>query len=186
MPVTQLDAQTALIVIDLQKGIVANQTAHPVADVIAKAAELTRAFRAHGLPVVLVNVTGGAPGRTDRPRNSKPMDGDFAELVPELHAQPTDHYVTKKTWGAFENTGLAAYLKQKGITQVVIVGVATSVGVESTAREAYGLGFNVTIASDAMTDMNGDAHENSMTRVFPKLAEVGTVADVIGKLDARR
>lgn len=182
MPVTQLDKKTALIVVDLQKGIVAYPVAHPIKDVIGNAALLIAAFRRYSLPVVLVNVTGGAPGRTEQPPRG-PFPPDFAELIPELEAQPQDHYVTKKTWGAFAHTDLAEHLKKNGITQVVIAGVATSVGVESTAREAFALGFNVTLVTDAMTDMNADTHHNSVTRIFPKLGEVGVVQDVITLLE---
>jgi nicotinamidase-related amidase len=105
--------------------------------------------------------------------------------VPELNRQPQDHLVTKRTWGAFTNTDLEAHLKTLGVTQVVIVGVSTSAGVESTARQAYELGFNVTLAIDAMTDMNPDAHINSITRIFPKLGETGTTEEIIGLLKQR-
>ncbi len=95
---------------------------------------------------------------------------------------PADHKVTKHTWGAFPNTDLDAFLKEAGVTQVVLAGVATSIGVESTAREAYALGFNVTIATDAVTDLNLAAHENSLTRIFPRLGETGTTREIIDLL----
>ncbi len=179
MPITSLDPKTALVVIDLQKGLLNYPTVHPINDVIKNAAALAEAFRSHGLPVVLVNVTGGAPGRTEQARPQGAFPAGFADLVPELNQQPGDHTVTKQTWGAFTNTDLTAYLKNLGVTQVVIVGVATSIGVESTARHAYELGLNVTLAVDAMTDMNPDAHTNSLTRIFPRLGETGTTQEVI-------
>ncbi len=185
MALTTLDPKTALIVIDLQKGIVALPAVHPMADVIKKAGALTDAFRKHGLPIVLVNVAGGAPGRTEQVRNLAGLPADWAELIPELNRQPDDHTVTKKTWGAFTNTDLDAYLKAQGVTQVVIIGVATSIGVESTARYAYEQGFNVAIAIDAMTDMNADAHANSVARIFPKLGETGTTQDIVALLEKR-
>ena len=185
MPITTLDDKTALIVIDLQKGITSFPTAHPMADVVAKGAALAAAFRRHKLPVVLVNVNGGAPGRTDQPRHAGPFPDGFADLVPELDAQPSDHRVTKLTWGAFTGTGLEFWLKNQGVTQVVMCGVATSIGVESTARYAHECGFNVTLCVDAMTDMNADAHDNSINRIFPRLGETGTTSDVIAALDAK-
>ena len=185
MPVTTLDSHTALIVIDLQKGIAAFPTAHPMAEIVERGAMLAKAFRARKLPVVLVNVTGGAPGRTDQPRHSGPFPDGFADLMPELEAQGSDHRVTKTTWGAFTGTGLEAWLKGQGVTQVVVCGVATSIGVESTARYAHECGFNVTLATDAMTDMNADAHANSLARIFPRLGETGTTAEIIAQLDAR-
>jgi nicotinamidase-related amidase len=186
MKLTTLDPATALIVIDLQKGILGLTTARPAAETIEQAALLAAAFRRHSLPVVLVNVAGGAPGRTEQPFRGGPRPVDASELVPELNQQPSDHTVTKRTWGAFMNTDLDGYLKGRGVTQVVIVGIATSAGVESTARQAHEHGYNVTLAVDAMTDMNADAHDNSVTRIFPRLGETGTTAEVIALLDDRR
>ncbi len=183
MALTTLDPKTALIVIDLQNGIVGLPTATPAAEVIGRAATLADAFRRHGLPVVLVNVDGGAPGRTEQPRRGAPPAG-WSGLVPELRQQPSDILVTKRTWGAFTHTDLDAKLRDLGVTQVVIVGISTSAGVESTARQAFELGYNVTLAVDAMTDMNADAHANSVARIFPRIGETGTTAEIIDLLEA--
>src|SRR6185437_4798016 len=98
----------------------------------------------------------------------------WTELIPELNRQPGDHLVTKRTWGAFTNTDLDRHLQEHDVTQVVVVSVATTAGVESTERHAHELGYHVTLAVDAMTDMNADAHDNSVARIFPKMAETGT------------
>jgi nicotinamidase-related amidase len=180
--ITALDPTTALIVIDLQKGIVSLPLAHGISGVVERAAALADAFRAKRLPVVLVSVDGAAKGRAEQARRSGDFPKDFAEIVPELKQQPSDHAVRKRTWGAFSNTNLAEHLGRLGVTQVVVVGVATSIGVESTARQAHELGFNVTLAVDAMTDMNPDAHANSITRIFPRLGETGTAKDIIDLL----
>ena len=185
MPVTTLDPKTALIIVDLQKGIVTFPTAHPIAGVIQQAGALADAFRRHGLPVVLVNVTGGAPGRAEQSHKLGDLPADWADLIPELNQQPQDHTVTKQTWGAFTNTDLDEYLKKQGVTQVVLAGVATSIGVESTARYAHENGLNVTLAIDAMTDLNADAHTNSVTRIFPRLGETGTAQEIIDLLTKR-
>ena len=185
MAVTTLDPNTALIVVDLQKGVVTRQTApYSPAAVVAKTAELARAFRAHKLPVVLVHVTGGAPGRTEQPRQAPPAP-DGADLVPELDQQPSDHIVAKKSWGAFTHTGLEDHLKAQGVSQVVVAGIATAIGVESTARQAYEAGFNVTLAVDAMTDLKPETHQNSIEHIFPRLGETGSTTDIIGLLDLR-
>ncbi|MBS0341398.1 MAG: isochorismatase family protein [Proteobacteria bacterium] len=185
MPITTLDPCTALVLIDLQKGIVGLPTAHPAADVVQRAARLAAAFRSRGLPVVLVNVVGGAPGRTDpQPARAAPA-ADWAELVPELDAQPQDIRISKKTWGAFTGTGLQAQLQQRGVTQVVLAGISTSIGVESTARQAQELGLNVTLVIDAMTDTNLQAHENSISRIFGRLGETGLAQDVLARLEGR-
>lgn len=144
MAVTTLDPQTALVVIDLQNGIVAFPTAHPVDQVVKHASALADAFRRHGLPVVLVSVAGAPSGRTEQARRGGPLPAGWADLVPELNRQPHDHTVIKRQWGAFTNTGLEEHLKNLGVTQVVIAGVATSIGVESTARQAYEHDLHVT------------------------------------------
>ena len=183
MAVTTLDPKTALVVIDLQKGIVAYPTVHPIGEVVKQARSLADAFRHRGLPVVLVNVAGGAPGRTERPRNSESFPAGWTDLIPEIDRQPSDVVVTKRTWGAFASTNLEDQLKALGVTQVVIVGVATGTGVESTARQAYEQGFNVTLAIDAMTDMRPEAHDYSIAQVFPRLGETGTTQEIIALLE---
>jgi nicotinamidase-related amidase len=183
MALTTLDPKTALIVIDLQKGIVALPTAHPVGDVIARTRALLDAFRQRDLPVVLVNVDRGAPGRTERAFSIRDMPPDWTDLIAELNQQPSDITVTKQTWGAFASTDLDQRLKAKGVTQVVVVGVATGSGVEATARQAYEGGYNVTLAIDAMTDMRAEAHAYSIANVFPRLGETGTTQDVIELLE---
>lgn len=182
MTASLLDPQTALIVIDLQNGITRLPCAHPMASVVERAVTLLDAFRAHGLPVVLVNVAGAAPGRTEQPRPSAPLPADWADLIPEVKQQAGDILITKLTWGAFSNPDLEKQLRARGVTQVVIAGVATSIGVESTARQASERGFNVTLAIDAMTDMSAEAHENSIRRIFPRLGETASTEAIVGLL----
>ena len=185
MPLTVLDPNTALILIDLQQGIVNLPLAHPAASVIANAAQLARAFRAAEKPVVLVNVAAGAPGRTETPRRlPDPLPPNWTDLVPDLAPAPTDIRLTKRSWGAFATTDLGARLDQLGITQVVIGGISTSIGVESTARQAYEHGFNVTLALDAMTDTNKTAHDHAQSYIFPRIGETGTTADILALLTA--
>jgi len=176
MTISAIDARTAPLVVDLQKGIVGLRTAHPVAGVLANAVTLTEAFRRRNLPVVLINVSGGAPGRTEQARPRGEMPSDWTDLVPELGRQSGDHLLTKRTWGAFTNTNLEHYLKQ------MIAGVATSIGVESTARHAYELGFNVALAVDAMTDPSAQTHDYSIKFIFPRLGETGTSQEIVGLL----
>lgn len=185
MTVTTLDPTTALVVIDLQQGLAGFPTAHPLPAVVARAAALARAMRERGLPVVLVNVDGLAPGRADQRMALPPLPPGWTDFIPELGQQPGDHVVTKRRWGAFTDTDLAAHLRGRGVTQVILCGVATSAGVESTARHAHELGFNVTLAADAMTDTNAAAHANSLERIFPRIGEVGSTADILACLAAR-
>jgi nicotinamidase-related amidase len=182
MPLTKLDTISALVVIDLQKGVVAFPTAHPIIDVVNRTAQLARAFRARGLPVVLVNVSGRAPGRTDAgPRDFSPPP-DWTDLVPELDRHPSDILITKQRWGAFLGTTLDEILRGRGVTQIVLAGVSTSAGVESTARSAYDLGYNVTLVLDAMTDRDPDAHRHCVEKIFPRLGETTTTEALLNLL----
>lgn len=178
MTVTTLDPRTALVVIDLQQGIAGSPLAEPV---VAHAVALADAFRAVGLPVVLVNVTAGAPGRTERPRPAADRPDGWADLLPDLG---DGIRVTKRTWGAFHDTGLDEILRAEGVTQVVLAGIATSKGVESTARAAHEHGYHVTIAIDAVGDSDPDAHRNSIERIFPAIGETGTTNAIIALLEA--
>lgn len=182
MPLTKLDPVAALVVIDLQKGIVATPTVHPVGEIVSRTARLARAFRERSLPVVLVNVAGSAPGRTDAGPRKLPLSPDWTDLVPELEAQPSDHKVTKQRWGAFFGTSLDEYLRGRGITQIFLTGVATSIGVESTARCAYDLGYNVVLVVDAMTDRDAESHRQTVEKIFPRLGETETAENVLKAL----
>ena len=178
MPLTQLDSKAALIVIDLQKGIVGFAAELGAADVVKRSAELAQAFRERGLPVVLVNVAGRAPGRTDQSFNRQ-LPPDWAELTPELGAQPGDILITKHRVGAFLDTSLDARLRERGVTQLFLTGIATSMGVEATARSAYDLGYNVVLVSDAATDLSPASHKHAVEVVFPRLSEVDTTENVL-------
>lgn len=183
MPLTTLDPTPALVVIDLQKGVVSGAVAH----VVPNAASLARSFREHDLPVVLVNVTGQAPGRTDAggriDAGSLPVG--WADIIDELEPQPGDHRITKRRRSAFHDTGLDTLLRDLGVTQVVLAGVATSAGVESTARCAHDHGYHVVLATDAMADRDPDCHRHSLERIFPKLGETTTSAEITEHLDRR-
>jgi nicotinamidase-related amidase len=185
MALTLLDPGTALIVVDLQKGLTGLPAIHPMDDILGRARALAEAFRERGLPVALVNVAGGAPGRAEHPRPALPRAEGWTDLAPELDRQAGDIVVTKRTWGAFASTDLEAQLKARNVTQVVIAGVATGTGVESTARQAYEQGFNVTLALDAMTDLRAEAHDYSIRNVFPRLGETGNSRQIIDLLPSR-
>lgn len=179
MPIDTLNSHPAVIVIDLQAGTLSNPTVHPAADVVGKSVELINAFRAKGLPVVLATVVGSPAGLNNYGGGARQYPAEFSVLAPELNQQPTDILVTRSTWSAFAGTDLEQSLVKLGVTQVVLAGVATSFGVESTARGAYDLGFNVVIATDAITDLRAESHEGTVARVFPVLSQTATVAEII-------
>ena len=183
MPLTTLDPVPALVVIDLQKGIVSDA----VAQVVPPAAALAKAFRQRELPVVLVNVTGRAPGRTDAGGHggTGTLPAGWADIIDELGPRPGNHLITKRRRSAFHDTGPDTLLRDLGVTQVVLAGVSTSSGVESTARSAHDHGYHVVLATDAMADPDPESHRHSLERVFPKLGETTTSAEIVGFLDRR-
>ena len=158
-------------------------TLHSASEIVGRSAQLARAFRARGLPVILVNVTAAPPGRTDAGPRTFQLPPDWTEFVPELEQHPADHLVTKQRWGAFIGTSLDAYLREKGVTQVVLTGIATSAGVESTARSAYDHGYNVVLAVDAMTDRDADTHRHCVEKIFPRLGETATTDSLLALLN---
>ncbi|MYW64055.1 isochorismatase family protein [Streptomyces sp. SID8379] len=186
MALTAIDPMPALVVIDLQKGIA--PTGSPFAPVVERSARLAAAFRRHELPVILVNVTAAPPGRTETARVGRgtALPAGFADLVDELDVQPGDHLVGKRRRSAFHDTGLDTLLRDLGVTQVVLTGVSTGSGVESTARSASDHGYHVVLATDAMDDPDTAIHENSVRRVFPKLGETATTAEIIDMMEATR
>jgi nicotinamidase-related amidase len=188
VPITAVDPKTALVVIDLQNSLkAAPGTPYSVAEIIDRTVELADAFRKRSLPVVLVRVSirpdgsDWVPGRTEQGRRTPAVDAlaGADQIIDELAGHPEDIVVTKRNWGAFHGTDLDIQLRRRGITQIVLTGIATSFGVESTARAAHEHGYHVTIATDAITDLNPDAHTNSITRIFPRLGETGTTAEVL-------
>jgi len=191
MTLTTLDDRTALVIIDLQQGIAAAPTQpHAATDVVSRTAELARAFRRRDLPVLPVRVSfadDGAdllPGRTEQPRTARATPDGWDRLVDELVDQ-RDSVVTKHNWNAFHGTDLDVQLRRRGVTQIVLTGIATSIGVESTARAAYEHGYHVTLATDAMSDLSEDAHHHSIGWIFPRLGETGTTAEVLALLADR-
>jgi nicotinamidase-related amidase len=184
--ITLPTASTALILIDLQKGIVAHQFApYSFEAVLAKGKELARRFRGAKAPVVLVNVAF-APDFSDaltapveRPMQAPPggFPEDWSELADGL-AEASDLKVTKRQWGAFYGTDLDLQLRRRGVTTVVIGGVATNMGVESTARAAHEHGYAVVLAEDAATSLSAEMHAFAFEHVFPHLGRVAKADEI--------
>ena len=167
---------TALVLIDLQNGILGRKLEPLSADELLEAGKaLARRFRAEGAPVVLVNaapVTEDKPRAVDEPFGlPKTLPAGFVDLAPGL-AEPGDLKITKSTWGAFSVPELDRELRRRGVRTIVLGGVATQFGVESTARQAWELGYELVIVTDATTSIAIEAHDNSMRRIFPRIARV--------------
>ncbi len=192
MDLTLTPACTALVVIDLQRGIAgATAAPHPAIDVVAHAAAVARALRAAGGTVVLVRVTPSADGKdalqpqTDAPaRQPGPRQSDWAEIVPELGPEPGDLVITKRQWGAFYGTELDLQLRRRGIDTLLLAGISTNVGVESTARDAYERGYEQVFVEDAMASRNPDEHAHTIRTVFARIGRVRSTAEVLGALEA--
>jgi nicotinamidase-related amidase len=188
VPATALDHNTALVVIDLQKGIMAHPTVHPVRDVLFNAARLAEGFRRASLPVALVRVAFSLDGhdrltpRSEVPARPMPASPEFSELASDLAAAPGDLLIVKRQWNAFYGTELDLQLRRRKVTGIVLAGIATSIGVDSTARAAYERAYNVTFASDAMTDIDPAAHECAMTKIFPRIGEIDSTDAILALL----
>lgn len=185
----ELDPNSALVLIDLQEGIARRDTApHSASDVVARSAALAKAFRAKGLPVILVTV-GWAADMADAPRQKHaaaiPAPADpaaFTAIAPELGAEPTDIEVRKHQWGAFHGTDLDVQLRRRGVTQIILGGIATNMGVESTARAAWEHGYSILFAEDATSSFSTEMHRFAFDNIFPRLGLVTDSGAVIAGL----
>jgi nicotinamidase-related amidase len=182
---------TALVLIDLQRGIVGRPTApYAAADVVERARRLAVRCREVGGTVVLVRVAYAADGK-DRlalPVDAAPWGGtppaDFSDLVPEIGPAVGDLVVTKRQWGAFYGTELDLELRRRLVRTIVLGGISTNFGVESTARDAYERGYELVFAEDAMAGLTAEAHQFAVTTIFPRIGRVRSTADVLGALHA--
>jgi len=185
-------AETALVLIDLQKGIAARQTEpHSTADVIERSAKLAARFRQAKAPVVLVNVNfspdfGDAlKQEVDLKFSMGQLPPDWAEIVSELNPQPSDFRVTKRQWGAFYGTELDLQLRRRGIRQIVLGGISTNIGIESTARAAYEHGYQLVLVEDAMAALSAEEHAFAIKKIFPRLGLVRSTEEVLAGCPAQ-
>jgi nicotinamidase-related amidase len=194
MPVTHLDPRTtALVLIDLQQGIVAMPAEpHAAEEVIANAVRLAGAFRSAGAPVVLVHVVTSPDGgdrlapEVDEPRQARQAPPGFPTIVPELSTDDRDIVIGKRQWGAFYGTDLDLQLRRRGVRTIVIGGISTNYGVESTARDAYERNYGLVFVEDAMSARSAEDHAFTLTRVFPRIGRVASTSDVLTALADRR
>ncbi len=181
--------RTALVVIDITKGVLSLPSVpYPVQEVLANTARLADAFRSAGSFVVLVNVDSldgkdmlhpisdtGFPLPAERPK-------DWAALAPELGPQPLDHLITKHQWGAFFGTDLDLQLRRRGIDTIVLCGIATGFGVDTTAREAYQHGYHQVFAEDAMNALSEEEHHYVCTHIFPRMGRLRSTEEIVAAL----
>jgi len=184
-------ARTALLVIDLQRGIVAMPTGpRSSVEVVARAAQLAKALRAAGGTVILVRVTPSPDGKdslrpiTDAPAQAggRALPPDWSEIVPELAPEATDIVITKRQWGAFYGTELDLQLRRRSIDTIVLCGISTSIGVESTARDAFERGYKQIFVEDAMAAREAAEHAHTVGTLFPRIGRVRSTQDVLAAL----
>jgi nicotinamidase-related amidase len=180
---------TALLLLDLQKGIVGMPTQpRSGQDVVANAAKLTERFRALGGLIVHVHVAFSEDGQDalKPPTDAPPMGGqrppDWADFMAETAPKSGEIVITKRQWGAFYGTELDLQLRRRGIQTLVLTGIATNFVVESTGRDAYERGYAQVFVEDAMTSVSAEAHQTSVSFLFPRLGRVRSTEDVLAAL----
>jgi nicotinamidase-related amidase len=181
--------KTALVVIDLQKGITAMQTEPYTSKVVIEnTAKILKEARKNNMSVFLIHVTP-SPDLKDALRpvseTSFQVSGynpSWSEFVPELNIQPSNFLITKHQWGAFYGTELDLQLRRRGIDTIILCGISTNFGVESTARFAYEYGFNQIFVQDAMAARSKEEHEHPLKYIFPRLGLIRKTDEVLQAL----
>jgi nicotinamidase-related amidase len=188
--ITKIDKEkTALVVIDLQNGIAGREglTPHTGEEVVANAKLLAEAFRKNNMPVFLFNVSPSTDHKdsltpiTDHGQNFKATDmpADWKDFVPGLYNPASDFVLTKRQWGGFYGTELDLQLHRRGIDTIVLCGISTNIGVESTARQAYELGYNQIFIEDASTAFSAEEHQHSFKYIFKRIGRVRNTNDIL-------
>jgi nicotinamidase-related amidase len=191
MSTITIDTRPALVLIDLQKGILALPTLLSPGEIKNRARRLAAAFRSAALPVVRVKLAFSAdggdlpPGRALIPGPESAPPAAYSEFPEDFPPQPDDVIVVKRHWGAFTGTELDLQLRRRGVTQIVLAGISTSMGVESTARSAWESSYNLIFAEDAITDTDAASHTHTFTKIFPHLGEIATTEQIIDILKDR-
>lgn len=183
--------KTALVIIDLQKGIAAMPTQpHDAKTVIANAAKLAQAFRKNQMPVFLVRVSTSPDGKDrlnpivdgENSWANRKMPTDWSEIVPEMGPEKDDFIITKKQWGAFYGTDLDLQLRRRKIETIVLCGIATNIGVESTARFAFEYGYQQIFVEDSMASRSEEEHEFTIKTAFSRMGQVRVTGDILASL----
>ncbi|MDR0534200.1 MAG: hydrolase [Verrucomicrobiales bacterium] len=183
--------RSALVLIDLQQGIVNMPVApHSGAEVVRKSKQLAERFRAAGAPVVLVRVIFSPDGKdvlhpqVDEPMHRGPLPDNWTEFTADVSPQAGDIVITKRQWGAFYGTELDLQLRRRGINTIVLGGIATNIGVESTARAAFELGYEQVFVEDAMSSLSVEAHAFAVRTILPRIGRVRSTEQVLAAVES--
>jgi nicotinamidase-related amidase len=187
---------TALVLIDLQKGIVSRPLdPHDAKTVVANSVLLGNALARGGGLIVPVHVAFSNDGGD---RLSQPVDTPFAapaggwppdwsELAPEIAALGASIVITKRNWSAFHGTELDLQLRRRGIKTIILGGIATNFGVESTARDAWQHGYDVILAEDASSSSGGEGmHAFAIEKILPRLSRIRSTSEILAALAPSR
>jgi nicotinamidase-related amidase len=182
-------SSTALVVIDPQQWTLGMPLApHDAGKVTGNIARLIAALRPEGF--VMLTRAAFSPGYADQLRMpvDLPMtlpEGGLPEAAlafhPAVEQAGYDLAITKRQWSAFYGTELDLQLRRRGVTTVVLAGVMTNFGVESTARDAWQHNYAVVVAEDACSSL-GELHASSVANILPRIARVRSTEQVIGAL----
>jgi nicotinamidase-related amidase len=181
---------TALVLIDLQNFNTTRELApHPVERVVGNCVLLADEMRNRGGMVIFVRVLAGellalpADAPMKKPGTPAPPP-EAIHFSPDAQVQASDHVVTKRQWGAFYGTDLEQLLRRRGIETIILGGIATNFGVESTARAAFDQGFALVFAEDAMSSMQAEAHEFAVGNTFKVMGKVRSTRALIDAFQA--
>ena len=183
-------ASTALVLIDLQNGNMARELApYSSQQVLGNCVLLAQEMRSRGAMVVFVRVLlnelqSGPADAPLRPADAPPTPPDASQFAPEAGVEATDVVITKRQWGAFYGTELDQLLRRRGIKTIILGGIVTNIGVESTARAAHDLGYALVFAEDAMSGISAEAHDFACNNTFRIMGRVRKTGDVIDALQA--
>jgi len=183
-------ASTALVLIDLQNGNMARELApHSSQQVLGNCVLLAQEMRSRGAMVVFVRVLLNElqPGPADAPlhaADAPPPPPDASQFAPEAGIDATDIVITKRQWGAFYGTELDQLLRRRHIRTLILGGIVTNIGVESTARAAHDLGYALVFAEDAMSGISAEAHDFACKNTFRIMGRVRKTGELIDALQA--
>ena len=180
-------AKTELVLIDLQNVILSRESApYPSAQVVENSKQLADAFREKGATVVYVRVDINEFLQLPVDEPFRIGDGPFpaslSEIAPSAGFQPGDVLITKRHWGAFGGTDLEEQLRSRGVDTVVLTGISTNAGVESTLRQGTGLGYAFVTVEDACSSHDAEQHRFAITNIFPRLSHVRSTREVLAEL----
>ena len=178
--------KTALVLIDLQNGIIGRDTRpYTASEVVERSRKLADAFRAKNAPVVYVRVVMNdflslpADEVTSLPKD---IPAEMSEIAESAGMQSGDLLISKRHWGAFAGTELEHELRSRGVETVVLAGIATNMGVESTLRQGTGLGFAFVTVEDACSTFSQEMHDFAFSAIFPRLSKVRKTQQVLNAL----